>query len=90
MWRQGEEDGVKGALRSCPPAYVISLAQIYSYKIKKKKNGKEEMNEDQIMRGQYMVFTFYTEKNEKLLKDIELQSDMIRLVFLKRDSKKAS
>lgn len=48
------------------------------------------MNEDQIMRGQYLVFTFYTENNEKLLKDIELGSDMIRLVFLKRDSKKAS
>lgn len=56
----------------------------------KKKKGKKEMNEDQIMRGQYLVFTFYTENNEKLLKDIELGSDMIRLVFLKRDSKKAS
>lgn len=48
------------------------------------------MNEDEIMRGQYMVFTFYTENNEKLLKDTELGSDMIRLIILKRDSKKAS
>lgn len=46
------------------------------------------MTEDQIMRGQYMVFTFYPENNEKLLKDIELGNYIIRLVFFKRDSKK--
>lgn len=38
-----------------------------------------ETNVGQIMKGQYMVFTFYTESNEEL-KDIKLGSDMIEFV----------
>lgn len=37
------------------------------------------MNVGQIMKGQYMVFTFFTESNEEL-KDIKLGRDMIRFV----------
>lgn len=40
-----------------------------------------EMNEDQLMNGQYVVFTYYTENNVELPKDIKLENDMIRSVF---------
>lgn len=38
-------------------------------------DGARETNVGQIMKGQYMVFTFYTESNEEL-KDIKLGSDL--------------
>lgn len=39
------------------------------------------MNKDQIMKGKYMVFTFYTENKQEPQKDSKLESGMIRFVF---------